>query len=81
MKRNIKYRKKQAYLIERKEYKSFDELLRPSKVEYSDGTFEIWSYSCCGVETYNGRRGIETRYIYDVLGRVEAKIEAGVIMV
>lgn len=54
---------------------------RPTRIENNDGTFEMRSYACCGLENQTGKEGILTHYEYDVLGHVTMTARAGITMV
>src|SRR5690606_591651 len=55
-----------------------DELGRPTRIDHEDGTFELLSYSCCGLSSRTSREGIETTYEYDDLKRLVRTTTAGV---
>lgn len=55
-----------------------DELGRPTRVEYNDGTFTTTTYGCCGVGSTTDREGITTTLGYDALKRVTSTSRAGI---
>ena len=48
----------------------FDEFSRPKRIEYLDGTYEEFSYDCCGLAYVVDREGVTTDYFHDGLNRV-----------
>ncbi|MDD2708238.1 MAG: hypothetical protein PHV34_09535, partial [Verrucomicrobiae bacterium] len=56
----------------------FDELGRPVRIQYHDGTYETKTYGCCGLESETDREGVKTEYIHDDLKRVVAAIRDGI---
>jgi YD repeat-containing protein len=56
---------------------SSDDFGRPTRIDYSDGTFETLSYACCGLDTQTDVSGIQTVRTYDLLGRVTDVARAG----
>lgn len=54
-----------------------DEQNRPTRINYSDGTYEEKTYSCCGVESERDRDGVVTSYTYDELKRVLTETRNG----
>ena len=50
-------------------FSSFDEFGRAGRVTYLDGTFKLFSYSCCNLDSETDRDGIVTSYGYDALKR------------
>ncbi len=50
-------------------YGDYDEFSRPQSVTYLDGTTNITSYDCCGVEMTVDRDGVPTYYTYDAARR------------
>ncbi len=55
-----------------------DSLGRPTRIEYLDGTFEVRSYACCGLDMVIDRQGITTNYLYNELGQVDRETRAGI---
>ncbi len=47
----------------------FDTLGRPTRFDYTDGTYATRDYTCCGLSSSRDRAGITTTYLYDDLGR------------
>lgn len=64
-------------LIEGLEVVQMDEQGRPTRINYSDGTYEEKAYACCGVEWERDRNGMLTSYTYDALKRVLTETRAG----
>ena len=54
-----------------------DSLGRPTRLEYLDGTYELRSYACCGLDMVTDRQGIATNYLYNELGQVDRVSRAG----
>lgn len=48
-----------------------DDYGRATRLDYTDGTFELRAYSCCGLSSETDRQGVTTSYTYDPLGRTE----------
>lgn len=57
---------------------TFDSFGRATRIDYTDGTFETFSYACCGLESTTDREGVSTTFIYDDLGRVARATRAGI---
>ena len=57
----------------------FDTYLRPKKMFHLDGTFETYSYSCCGLDTVVDRDGVSTSFGYDVMKRQITSIRSGIV--
>lgn len=55
-----------------------DELGRPLRIDYLDGTYETFVYSCCGLSTHTDREGIVTSYFYDALKRRTSEVRNGI---
>lgn len=55
-----------------------DELGRPTRLNYSDGTFVLRSYACCGLESERDRLGLTTSYTYDSRGRLHTSKRSGI---
>lgn len=55
-----------------------DDLGRAERVDYIDGTFELFSYACCGLSGHTDREGVETSYLRDALKRVYRTTRAGI---
>jgi RHS repeat-associated protein len=47
----------------------FDGVGRPTRLDYTDGTYETRDYACCGLASTRDRSGMVTSYQYDALGR------------
>ncbi|MBI2927417.1 MAG: hypothetical protein HYY24_17105 [Verrucomicrobia bacterium] len=58
-----------GFTLDSRAYSNFDEQGRPTKVTFLDGTFELTSYACCGVDTTTDRDGVTTQYWYDAAKR------------
>jgi RHS repeat-associated protein len=56
-----------------------DDLGRAERINYIDGTFELFDYACCGLAGHTDREGIETTYQRDALKRVYRTTRAGII--
>jgi RHS repeat-associated protein len=56
----------------------FDSLNRPTRLDYTDGTFVTRDYACCGLAAERDRTGVVTTYGYDALGRQTAVTRAGI---
>lgn len=54
-----------------------DEQGRPTRINYSDGTYEEKTYTCCGVESERDRDGVVTNFTYDQLKRVISESRNG----
>ncbi len=50
-------------------YSGFDDLERATRVDHLDGTFETFSYACCGLDTTSDRDGLVTQVQYDLMHR------------
>ena len=57
---------------------SRDGLGRPTRTDYSDGTCEIFTNGCCGLESSIDREGIATFFDYDSLKRPTLTTRAGI---
>jgi len=55
-----------------------DSFGRPTEIDYLDGTHELFSYACCGLESDTDREGIATNYNYNGLGYVTSTTRAGI---
>lgn len=55
-----------------------DDFGRPTRMDYTDGTYETRGYACCGLQSSRDRRGLVTSYEYDALGRVEYVTRDGI---
>ncbi len=51
---------------------------RPTRIDYLDGTYELRSYACCGLDAVTDRAGIATTYDYNALGQVYRETRAGI---
>jgi len=65
-------------VLSREIYSDFDDLFRPRRVTYLDGTFKQVSYDCCGVEYEIDRDGTRTDYTYDDLKRLKTTTRNGI---
>ncbi len=54
-----------------------DDLGRPTRLNYTDGTFVLRSYACCGLESETDRLGVTTSYTY-LNGRVHTSKRFGI---
>lgn len=54
-----------------------DSLGRPTRVDFLDGTHELRSYACCGLDMVTDRQGIATHYNYNAIGQVDRVSRAG----
>ena len=59
-------------ILEEKIYSNFDDVGRAGRIDYLDGTFETFDYSCCNLDSHVARDGITTVYTYDELKRKTA---------
>ncbi len=55
-----------------------DNLGRPTRVVYADGSAELTSYDCCGISAHTDRDGVTTTYTHDALARLASESRAGV---
>lgn len=55
-----------------------DSLGRPTRIDYLDGTFELRSYACCGMDSQTDRTGITATFDYNALGYVYRETRAGI---
>ncbi|MBX3737165.1 MAG: RHS repeat-associated core domain-containing protein [Candidatus Didemnitutus sp.] len=51
---------------------------RPTRIDFADGTFELRSYACCGLDMQTDRQGVATHFEFDALGRVQSESRAGI---
>jgi len=58
-----------------------DELGRPTRIDYNDGTNDQKTYTCCGVDWEKDRNGATTNYTYDALKRVQSTTRGGLTMI
>ena len=56
-----------------------DSANREKRVDYHDGTYEMFIYGCCNLDSTRSREGIWTDYTYDSLGRQLTSKTNGVI--
>ena len=56
-----------------------DSANREKRVDYNDGTYEMFIYGCCNLDSTRSREGIWTDYIYDGLGRQKTISSNGLI--
>lgn len=47
----------------------FDAVNRPTRADYTDGTYSTRTYACCGLASERDRTGAVASYTYDALGR------------
>jgi YD repeat-containing protein len=59
-------------------YSNYDQFSRPQCVTYLDGTSNVTTYACCGVETTIDRDGVATYYQYDAAKRLIASTRLGI---
>ena len=57
-----------------------DNLGRPTRLDYADGTYETRDYACCGLSSSRDRTGVTTTYVYDDLGRQTDSVRNGITM-
>lgn len=55
----------------------FDSMERPTRLDHTDGTYELRSYACCGLDMSRDRQGIVTNYSYNASGYVDHQTRAG----
>lgn len=55
-----------------------DDMRRPVRINYMDGTFEGFSYDCCGYSSQTNRDGSVVTYAYDALKRRISETREGV---
>ncbi len=65
-------------ILAREIYSDFDELFRPGRTTYLDGTFQLFSYDCCGLAYEIERDGSRTDYTYDDLKRLVTSTRNGI---
>jgi RHS repeat-associated protein len=65
-------------IVSQEVYSDFDELLRPGRITYLDGTSVTNVYNCCGLEYSVDRSGTRTDYGYDDLKRLTSETRNGV---
>ncbi|MCH2207718.1 MAG: hypothetical protein MK132_17820 [Lentisphaerales bacterium] len=65
-------------LISSRTVTSRDDRDRETEVEYHDGTYETFIYTCCNLDTSTSRDGVETTYTYDALDRQKTSTTNGV---
>ena len=68
-----------SLVTDQKVYSNFDTRGRPQTVTYLDATTELYSYSCCTLDSFTGRDGTVTSYGYDSLKRRISETTAGII--
>ena len=51
---------------------------RPRRVEHLNGTLDLMTYGCCGIESSTDIDGTTTTYSYDALKRVSSSIRNGI---
>jgi RHS repeat-associated protein len=59
-------------------YSSYDPFGRPQCVTYLDGTSNVTTYACCGVESTVDRDGVATYYQYDAAKRLIGTTRLGI---
>ena len=69
------------YLIASKVVSSNDVQNRPIRIDYQDGTYEIFNYNCCGISDQRDRDGTWTHNSPDTLKRIMSQTKAGVVTV
>lgn len=57
---------------------AFDPVNRPTRFDYSDGTYALRTYACCGLASERDRSGLVTSYTYDALGRQITATRSGI---
>jgi len=50
---------------------------RPTRVDYPDGSHELYSYACCGLESFRERNGNTVVLNRDLLGRISGYVSDG----
>jgi RHS repeat-associated protein len=55
-----------------------DSLGRPTRIDFLDGTYELRSYACCGLDQVTDRQGITTFYRFNALGQVDRETRTGI---
>ena len=55
-----------------------DSANREKRIDYLDGSYEMFVYGCCNLDAVRSREGIWTDYTRDSLGRVLTSTKAGV---
>ena len=65
-------------LIEQKLVNATDAFGRPSSVSYLDGTYETFTYGCCGLDSQRDRTGITTTFTYNSRNLLEDEVSDGV---
>lgn len=56
---------------------STDAFGRPTKIDYLNGTSELFTYGCCGLEQKTDATGMVTSYSYDDFGNVDLESRGG----
>ena len=68
-------------LVDQQVYSNYDAQLRPQIITFLDGTTQVTSYGCCGVESVTDRNGVTTTYGYDALRRKEFESVNGIMTI
>lgn len=56
----------------------FDSVNRPTRFDFTDGTYTTRSFACCGLASERDRTGIVTSYTYDALGNQITSTRSGI---
>jgi YD repeat-containing protein len=64
--------------IQSETHSNFDEFRRAQRIDYLDGTYELKTYGCCGLELATDRQGIQTSYGYDSIKRLVSTTRDGI---
>ncbi|MBN9689750.1 MAG: RHS repeat-associated core domain-containing protein [Verrucomicrobia bacterium] len=65
-------------VVEQRTYSNFDSRGRAQTLTYLDGTTELYSYSCCLLDSFTARDGTVTTYGYDSLKRRISETTVGI---
>ena len=57
---------------------AWDNLGRPTRLDYTDGTHVLRTYDCCGLLSERDRSGQVTAWTYDALGRPVSMMRGGI---
>ena len=68
-----------TYLISSKIVTSADAQGRPTRIDYLDGTYEIFNYTCCGIGDQRDRDGMWTHNTYNTRKLLVSQNRAGVV--
>lgn len=69
------------YQVFSKTTTAMDYQRRPVRIDYMDGTYEGFSYDCCGVSSKTNRDGSVVSYTYDALKRIYSETQEGVSLI